>query len=70
MKRGQKIATISDNPARVLLVTCSESVLHSLFANLLDSVCIFQNLGGTLPAGPGDSGWGTVWSAPRKSARK
>lgn len=60
MKREQKIANTSDNPARVLLVACSESALHSVFANLLDPACIFQNLGGTLPVGSGNSGWGTV----------
>ncbi len=59
----------SGKPANVLLITCSESPLLTVFLNLLDPLCVLQNLGGTLPAelltdkGSGadqDSGWGTV----------
>jgi carbonic anhydrase len=60
MKSKQKSGSMSENQARALMVICSTSVLHTMLAHLLDPVCIFQNLGGTLPAGPGDSGWGTV----------
>lgn len=60
MKRNQNNEGISHNPANALLVTCSESALHTAFATLLDPACIYQNFGGTLPAGWSDSGWGTV----------
>lgn len=60
MNSNPKSRGIAENQAHALMVTCSSSVLHTMFANLLDPVYIFQNLGGTLPAGPGDSGWGTV----------
>jgi hypothetical protein len=56
MKSKQKSGSMSENQARALMAICSTSVLHTMLANLLDPVCIFQNLGGTLPAGPGDSG--------------
>jgi carbonic anhydrase len=60
MNSNPKSRSGAENQAHALMVTCSSSALHTMFANLLDPVYIFQNLGGTLPASAGDSGWGTV----------
>ncbi|SRR5579875_2561784 len=60
MKNRERIEKISENQACALMTICSTSALHTMFANLLDPVCIFQNLGGALPTRSDDSGWGTV----------